>query len=57
MTSQVLFGERVVKGKIYTKNSMRLGKGPSKQRKRETEKWIDSQKQKKKWRKDMNKCV
>ena len=58
MTSQVIFGERVVKGKVYTKEQYEARERAIKaKKKRQTQKWIESLKQKKKWRKDMNKCV
>ena len=58
MTSQVIFGERVVKGKVYTKEQYEARERAIKaKKKRQTQKWIESLKQKKKWRKNMNKCV
>ena len=58
VTSQVVFGERVVRGKIYTKEQFEEREKAMKAKKRrQTEKWIASLKQKKKWRLEMNKCV
>ena len=58
VTSQVVFGERVIRGKIYTKEQFEAREKAMKaKRRRQTEKWIASLKQKKKWRLEMNKCV
>ena len=58
VTSQVVFGDRVIRGKIYTKEQFEEREKAMKAKKRrQTEKWIASLKQKKKWRLEMNKCV
>ena len=58
VTSQVVFGDRVIRGKIYTKEQFEAREKAMKaKRRRQTEKWIASLKQKKKWRLEMNKCV